>query len=353
MSVLDTAKLAQYHVTFAALRDHYVDCQEGEDTGGLVVGEEQDVGKEKVEQTVLVPQLGSIYFFGGVESPASTYVYAVQTDKWRKAPDMLVKRKFANNAVNADGTQIFVFGGGSETRTFERFNTATKQGHKGDITTYKGGEMISTCYDGQRYIYLLGGYASKAMSRLDRFDTVTLETQTMGDPRLPIYGAYVFVDTGNKQTMYIVGGISIINSMNRISTLDLDNLHVTTFIDNPLANNDVIAMCCYDGAEYIYIVSRQAKLTRISIKTKQITTLACVPNLATVEHTHQHSLVHCVRLQRIYLFHRQLASHYNITTNQWTPLTKPPISLECSGIVGHSHPPAMAHDFGETFDLYN
>eukprot|EP01133_Synstelium_polycarpum_P001017 gene1017-1157_t len=170
-------------------------------------------------------------------------------------------------------------------------------------------------------------------SRLDRFDTQTNTTVSLGDPAYPINSCRTFIHQG---MLFGVGGNDSVGPVNRIVTIDLtvtNNVVAKEFINNlfPSVNNrEHISASCFDGQEYIYMLSSKSQFIRLSIITRQINYLTASPHDTPIYDTP----VHCANRQRIYFVHKKIATCYDIATNQWLDLAPPPVSLICHGAVG-------------------
>eukprot|EP01133_Synstelium_polycarpum_P017753 gene17753-21173_t len=227
-----------------------------------------------------------IYFVGGRATPA-VYIYNISANQWRAGPPTTINRPMLNNAVST-GLSIYVFAGELTARCFETLDTLDKQvwRHGEDIETKQGGRFVSTCYDGSRYIYLLGGYDGRSqLSRLDRFDTYTDTTVSLGDPKYAIQAAYTFLANGG-HTLYIMGGCRTSAHMCQILTIDLHNIEAgpNILVDNIFGTGSTTlynVYGCFDQQEYVYMLSNQTQFVKVSIKTKEITTLSPYPESAS------------------------------------------------------------------------
>eukprot|EP01133_Synstelium_polycarpum_P009787 gene9787-11432_t len=109
-----------------------------------------------------------------------------------------------------------------------------------DIVGVDGGSKISACYDGQRYIYLIGGqfrskwsFSKSELTRVDRFDTKTNKFQ---------------------------------NNDNSIATFNPETREYDLLVDDLLEGTpDVIYAKCHDGDDLIYFVSNKGALYRYSL----------------------------------------------------------------------------------------
>eukprot|EP01133_Synstelium_polycarpum_P017344 gene17344-20691_t len=292
------------------------------------------------EETIIgapVNQLDQIYCIGGINTSRSTYIYRIATNKWRKGPDMLRERREPGNVVYT-GTSIYVFSGNSDIDSYERFDIATQSWDH--IGSFKGSKLHSVSYnDSDGTICILGGndsssgnlYSTYGVSRLTQLCTKTLTTKD-GDPHYKVYGSSSFIHQGR---LYTLGGLEYaFNHRKDISTINLETLETSTFIDNIFAKQSIFSCpthSCFDGEEYIYIISNFAEFIRVSIVTKEIKTLE--RPLMYSRSTH-FSLVYCRGRKNIYHIYKNRLYCYSIENNKWSKMASPSEKLESCGIVG-------------------
>eukprot|EP01133_Synstelium_polycarpum_P016001 gene16001-19039_t len=297
----------------------------------------------------------NIYIIGGnPDAGCQMLIYSISKDKWTTGKSSKRKRERLSNAVHVPRSgHIYVFGGQTEFAldkaslvTYERYNVAEKEWDKVDtITTSKnhGDRFISTCYDGNRYIYLAGGGKTNGtyISRIDRFDTVTFQFTNIGrmaKERLPTSVFY------HQNAIYLVAGQEVIRSTSiysrfvgiRDPRFQLDiiclNAHTgqqTTVVDNLLPNGtDYVLSSCFDGSEYVYYITNTAKFYKVSLASKIITPLASAP----LESVYFNHLLYVSETDqpgspfKIYHFQNMLV-FYDSETGRWNQdLTKPSVS---------------------------
>eukprot|EP01133_Synstelium_polycarpum_P001011 gene1011-1149_t len=249
-----------------------------------------------------------IYVIGGSLAPSDTLIYSVALNQWREGQTIGAPRPTLRNAVNTKD-RIYVFGGNvNSASSFDCYDIVRKLWYIGRLAS-KAGTNISTCYDGKRYIYLVGGFTSDSfseyLSRVDQFDTQTNKARSLGDPSYPITECTTFHHQG---LIYIVGGLNNAMPVNKIVTIDPQQ--------QPLSTNTIIDL----------------ESTEASITSKRIDKLADIPH--PVDDLSFAMSVYNATNQKIYLIQDRQSFNYDIKTNQWQSLTPPPIRLECHGVVG-------------------
>eukprot|EP01133_Synstelium_polycarpum_P013624 gene13624-16035_t len=238
-----------------------------------------------------VKPLQEIYCIGGQGSPSSTYIYEIAADKWRKGPEM---QTFCSSLGNA---------------------------HQSTCVNSKDGRIC-----------IFGGCdTSGFISRITLFDPATLASEVF-DPKYSVYAAGTFMHDG---LLYVVGGLRGGSWVPKISTIDLGTLHRSTFVENVFDKLDnkssAISHSCFDGLEFVYMASGNLFI-RVSIVTKEIKCLKA-PTGVSANNNHQ-NLVYCASRRQLYLLFGQSSCYYNIDTDQWHDIAKPPVELYRCGIVG-------------------
>ncbi|GAM23543.1 hypothetical protein SAMD00019534_067180 [Acytostelium subglobosum LB1] len=135
------------------------------------------------------------------------YLLSLKTMRWNHIQDAFKYEVSCqpNSIVYARGN-IYVFGGKSSSSSskYMRYSLAEKQCYVADIIGIIGGCCISVCYDGDEFIYLVGGDISDFnLDRVDRFSIDTQQFEHVG--YLPFSVASPFTHLHN-DTLYIMSG---------------------------------------------------------------------------------------------------------------------------------------------------
>eukprot|EP01133_Synstelium_polycarpum_P007294 gene7294-8482_t len=241
-----------------------------------------------------------------------------------------------NSAINT-GSAIYSFGGftGEESRyfnTYERFDFQTRTWTMEDVPF--GGDYLTTCYDGHRYAYISG-----MQFKLYRFDTHTNSVELVGYLQYQLRYNHHFIHDGH---LYSVGGVLDERVNNRIYMTNLDddnhnhNNNITkvlkkrTFMDQifDIPKKSSILSSCFDGLEFIYLISDSNRFIRVSIKSKEIRQLQSHPEC---EINHYLTMIYSALDTRIYYVNGGQSHIYNITTDQWhkfdTPFTSTDLAV--------------------------
>eukprot|EP01133_Synstelium_polycarpum_P017875 gene17875-21315_t len=170
-------------------------------------------------------------------------------------------------------------------------------------------------------------------SRLLRFDTETETSSEMTDPLLRVHNATCFVF---KNLLYMVGGYDC-GFLDTVYTFDLETSQRQRLVHRPFSNNpfESLTSSCFDGQDYIYMLSNNAKLIRMSVHTNEITQLANIP----IIETSPNNLVYCPakELHKLFYISDSKTFSYCIFTNRWAEISPLPTAFMCCGIVGVSN----------------
>ncbi|GAM20119.1 hypothetical protein SAMD00019534_032940 [Acytostelium subglobosum LB1] len=114
-------------------------------------------------------------------------------------------RSYIEYATVYASNNVYVFGGTESPNTYSRLYLPELRWYNDlPITSIDGGQSISTCYDGDRHIYLVGGIINGYRSnRVDRFNIVTQQFSHVGSLPTPLNSAGVFFHSGK---LYVIGG---------------------------------------------------------------------------------------------------------------------------------------------------
>ncbi|EFA85729.1 hypothetical protein PPL_00959 [Heterostelium album PN500] len=180
------------------------------------------------------------------------------------------EHRFATlNSIVQVGQHCYVFGGGDKSTTFSRYSIVDhKWDYHGEILG-SAGEHVAACYDGNKYIYVYGGFINlKHLSRLARLDIETMRWEKIGDNDYASTCAYIFY---YENSIYIVGGDCFKTHHRTVMKCDLETLQFSTFINDIGFSTHTNSVCYGDG--YIYILDADSTFYRISIVDKNRTTL--------------------------------------------------------------------------------
>ncbi|GAM23544.1 hypothetical protein SAMD00019534_067190 [Acytostelium subglobosum LB1] len=130
---------------------------------------------------------------------------SLDTMKWTKIENAFKNQVSGqpNSMVYARGN-IYVFGGESSSSTrYMRYSLAEKQCYEAEMLGVLGGSEISACYDGNEFIYLVGGDTHhNSLDRVDRFSIDTQQFEKVGHLSIGVTDAFtIFHD----DMLYIVG----------------------------------------------------------------------------------------------------------------------------------------------------
>eukprot|EP01133_Synstelium_polycarpum_P012266 gene12266-14376_t len=285
----------------------------------------------------VVTKIEELMFVGGQKTPVASYIYTTATNTWRQGEVLPTPNPHPHCAINT-GTAIYLFGGSATGNSFERFNLSTRKWDFSGETVTQLFQPMALCFDNLRYIYLFGGRHHDALrpftdqSKLSRLDTHTNITETMSDTLYPMGQAHNFYHQGK---IYICSNYNINKQFPKVailSMLDITTLKTDELIDQvfPAHKSDHVGSICFDGEEFMYILSYKSRFIRVSIKTKETTYLAQHPCTSEC----MGNLIYCSQSKRMYHIYVRYSYYYDIQENAWKEICKPPISLRTNGVVG-------------------
>ncbi|GAM22730.1 hypothetical protein SAMD00019534_059050, partial [Acytostelium subglobosum LB1] len=206
---------------------------------------------------------------------------------------------------------VYVFGGFDSPMIYSRYSLSNHQCERNDIVGISGGNWISTCYDGNHHIYLVGGdHNGQRLNRVDCFDIVTGQFSHIG--HLPYSLAFAFICFHNN-SIIVVGGAKDGKANQDILSFNIQT-HDTEVLIKSL-DNGVYDTYCYDGKEYIYVLSKHSFM-RYSLDTTKPSTarLALCPTATG----HLCSMIYDQQYGIVYLGGTGLTYHYSTQDNKWT-----------------------------------
>ncbi|EFA75858.1 hypothetical protein PPL_10430 [Heterostelium album PN500] len=255
------------------------------------------------------------------------HFFDLETLEWsqHKAEDY-EERLLPFNSLAATRDYIFIFGGSNKSNSYSRFNIATRQwDHSAPIQTKLGGCGISTCYDGSRYIYLIGGATKTGrVTRIDSFDTETMEFEHVGAMEMPRSESLSFYLDG---IIYIVGGCDLAGKeIKNMLAFNIASGECTTYIEHMGFRERIIASC-FDGHDKVYILDKERNFYSVSIKTKSKEILN--PPLAISNSSNKHSMIFCPKKFRqnsseiLFIGGKTHQNHfYSVDKNKWSQIDK-------------------------------
>eukprot|EP01133_Synstelium_polycarpum_P007326 gene7326-8531_t len=271
-----------------------------------------------------------IYVFGG--QPNGVSIYDIALNKWRNAGHCY-RSKSPSNALKHD-KYIYLFGGAFLSHDYQRFDTTTQNWAPTlPITTQQGGgRCISTCFDGKRYMYLIGGQRDERyyMTRVDRFDVLTNSFSEMGYLDRGVSSAFTCVYGNN---IYIIGGFSnCMRTVSNITMFNLTTLKQSTFMEVHFHIDLRITSACFDNRDSIYFLVTNNRLYRASLSECNLHEITIVPFKATCNETNMFHYAHQTE-PRLYFFERSAGYYYSITSKTWHHIAKPIVSITKCGVT--------------------
>ncbi|GAM25943.1 hypothetical protein SAMD00019534_091180 [Acytostelium subglobosum LB1] len=227
------------------------------------------------------------------------------------------------SAAAAIDENVYIFGGEDRSVTYSRFSMSKQRvDFTGDIGTGQGGSFISTCYDGENYIYLVGGhFRYESLTRIDRFDIRTGECQRIGCLGLSKDMLYYFYSFIYKDVLY-----AVTYNRNLVITFNLTTMErrqaTPDYADGIFKN---IWAMCYDDANHLYILKTDHQLIKLSLQSRKYITLATLEPKEKLSSSHNiTSMVYLTsnrgKQQSLYLLGGLLygTHQYSIQENCWT-----------------------------------
>ncbi|GAM24693.1 hypothetical protein SAMD00019534_078680 [Acytostelium subglobosum LB1] len=112
----------------------------------------------------------------------SCSMLSLDTGEWTMINVKYTERERIFRSVVYARDSVYVFGGQGSPNTYSRFSLIDQKWHNDlKIIGVEGGESISTCYDGDNLIYLVGGFHNgKVLNRVDCFNIDTQQFSSVG-----------------------------------------------------------------------------------------------------------------------------------------------------------------------------
>ncbi|GAM22299.1 hypothetical protein SAMD00019534_054740 [Acytostelium subglobosum LB1] len=208
------------------------------------------------------------------------------------------------STVYARGS-VYIFGGGDSPATYTRYSLIEKQAYSHEMVGITGGRLLSAVYDGDNHIYLVGGLHD--FNFLDIVQCFNIDTQQISlIGHIPYGLSNPFIHFHN-DIIYIVGG-------NRsVAHRDFISFNVKTLTSEVLLRDISTNQktSCFDGKDNIYIITSQAFI-RYTLSNKQSTKLSMPPrvdNYLTILYDEQIGI--------LYIGGKGKNYRYTVQNNQW------------------------------------
>ncbi|GAM24692.1 hypothetical protein SAMD00019534_078670 [Acytostelium subglobosum LB1] len=191
----------------------------------------------------------------------SCSILSMDTNEWTVINDKCTPRECIFRSVVYAQDNVYVFGGKGSPNTYSRFSLIDQKWHNDlEIIGVDGGECISTCYDGDNLIYLVGGFHNgKLFDRVDCFNIDTQQFSSVGRLSVPTIDSLSFVHI---YRIIIVGGY--VDTEYKVSLTDILEFSIDTkecdlVLGTELLPNEPIH-CCYDGYDHLFMMGDESTL---------------------------------------------------------------------------------------------
>ncbi|GAM19308.1 hypothetical protein SAMD00019534_024830 [Acytostelium subglobosum LB1] len=265
-----------------------------------------DVGGELNGHAISVGEHGS--------EPCS--LFSLETSKWTTIRDVFNNRDQVSTAVVYARGDVYLFGGdcskGDKPRYYSRYSLAEKKSYRYDIVGIYGGSNISTCYDGDNLIYLIGGYENinhmtdlpyngNQLRRVDCFDITLQQFKNVGELDFEVTDVSSHF---HNNLIYITGGGQGLFTFN-VGTKE------TSILKKDIPGYYIRS--CFDGYDKLYMLDHYDNFLQYSISTQHITNLSKLPLSTRVE-----KLLYDRYFGILFLGGKGNNYQYSIQENQWT-----------------------------------
>ncbi|GAM24580.1 hypothetical protein SAMD00019534_077550 [Acytostelium subglobosum LB1] len=224
----------------------------------------------------------------------SCSMLSLDTGEWTVFDDKCTPRKRIFRSVVYARDSVYVFGGEGTPNTYSRFSLIDQKWHNDlEIIGVDGGESISTCYDGDKHIYLVGGFHNNML--LDRVDCFNIDTQqftSFGKMKNATRSSHTFI---HGKLLFVVGGyvdIECTTSLANVWSFNLETKKRALFLKTNFKPEEVL-QTCYDGMHHAFIIGDETSLL-VELCNERKTNEICLnitdPNL-TLINTKTHGLV--------------------------------------------------------------
>ncbi|GAM24717.1 hypothetical protein SAMD00019534_078920 [Acytostelium subglobosum LB1] len=184
----------------------------------------------------------------------SCSMYSLDTGEWTVINDKCTPRERIFNSVVYARDSVYVFGGEGSPNTYSRFSLIDQKWHNDlEIIGVDGGESISTCYDGDNLIYLVGGCNDDiVLNRVDCFNIDTQQFSTVGRLSVATRGSYSFV---RRNKIFVVGGhvdVYCDTSLTEVLSFYTQTKKCFVHCETEFNTNESL-LTCYNGIDQVYI----------------------------------------------------------------------------------------------------
>ncbi|GAM24699.1 hypothetical protein SAMD00019534_078740, partial [Acytostelium subglobosum LB1] len=188
-------------------------------------------------------------------------MYSLDTGEWTVIDDKCTPRERIFRSVVYARDSVYVFGGTGSANTYSRFSLIDQKWHNDlEIIGVDGGESISTCYDGDKLIYLVGGFHNdKLLDRIDCFNIDTQQFSSVGRLNVPTRASHSFFD--NKMIVVIGGNVDVECkvSLTDILSFNIDTKKCYVFLKTEFHPDEELTSC-YDDYDHVFIMGDKSSI---------------------------------------------------------------------------------------------
>ncbi|EFA78315.1 myotubularin-related protein [Heterostelium album PN500] len=203
-------------------------------------------------------------------------------------PAVTVTKYTLQSVICARDNSVYIFDG--HPNRYYRFNMTTQRIDKSEpITGISWAYSITTCYDGDKYIYLTGGQSTSSnISRVDRFNIETQQFEKLGSTGSKNFHALSFY---HNDQVYIVANRDGKEHLLSLIAFNVKT-HAVSIIIQDMGFHISTDCICFDGKELIYFVDYYNNFYCTSIVTKMKKLLDNPPNIKPFSMIYRKTLDH-------------------------------------------------------------
>eukprot|EP01133_Synstelium_polycarpum_P009792 gene9792-11439_t len=243
---------------------------EPEDISAVILKAINDVVKlETIDivssaESVNSNEFTEVYLLG-----ARSYIYTTQLNSWKLLETSPFANQLSKNSVVSACGNIYQFGGENDLNRFNIFQIQPDNNVKA-LNTYPletGLTQMSSCYDGQKYIYLVGGYSSATgacSSSINRIEAPINQFQLLSNINMAAKNIYCSYIKDTNSVLYWCGVDDAGNNIQSVNRYDIDTAACTQLFTITHSIDSILGSC-FDGKEFIYILTPHY-LLKLSIK---------------------------------------------------------------------------------------
>ncbi|GAM22473.1 hypothetical protein SAMD00019534_056480 [Acytostelium subglobosum LB1] len=207
-------------------------------------------------------------------------VLSLDTFKWTSHRNVLPRKvDHSSTATVYIRGHIYQFGGHTSPKRYTRISLADNKCHDANIVGVSGGSYISTCFDGDKYIYLVGGLGDiKRQKSVDRFNIDTLQFEHVGELLTPFTDGLHHHNNKLYLVESMVDGNNVTCIGYRIKTFDL--LTRTNEILMEIKCTEYIESACFDGIDNFFVKTNE--FHRVTLSSKLVTVLEQCPSFGNL-----------------------------------------------------------------------